>query len=318
MRRWRLLVIETTALGGAAFVAVIAALGQAAARFTGGETWASLLPFTLSVLALALCLGVVGLGWLGVRRRLRPRRAWLPASLAVALAAGSIAYATRPAFEADVATLRALLGARRQAERDTISHQVFAMYRRTAPPVWTALLERTRRYEGIVREAAAAFEVDAEVLMGIAAVESSFRPRTAGDGGRGLFQITAAPADAVAQAGRALGVADVDVERHRDNAFVAAATLRAYLEAMDGDLFLALLAYNIGPRNGGLLSIMQRYGARDFVTIQPYLQHLPRDYPVRVLSAALAYRLWRREGAVPRYEEGDNAVRIQRIGVPGL
>jgi hypothetical protein len=45
---------------------------------------------------------------------------------------------------------------------------------------------------------------------------------------------------------------------------------------------------------------------------------LPRDYPVRVLSAALAYRLWRAEATLPAYETGDNAVRIQRVGVPGL
>jgi hypothetical protein len=33
-------------------------------------------------------------------------------------------------------------------------------------------------------------------------------------------------------------------------AFVAAATLRGYLDEMDGDGFLALLAYIIGPRAG--------------------------------------------------------------------
>ena len=68
----------------------------------------------------------------------------------------------------------------------------------------------------------------------------------------------------------------------------------------------------------GLRSIMAQYGARDFVTIQPYLQNLPRDYPIRVLASALAYRLWRADADLPAYEVGDNAVRIQRIGVPGL
>ena len=56
----------------------------------------------------------------------------------------------------------------------------------------------------------------------------------------------------------------------------------------------------------------------DFVTIQPYLQNLPRDYPIRVLSAALAYRLWRSGGLLPRYEDGDNALDIQNVGIPGL
>ena len=91
----------------------------------------------------------------------------------------------------------------------------------------------------------------------------------------------------------------LDALNQRHNAFVAAATLRRYLDEMGGDLFLGLLAYNIGPRNGGLRAIMTQYGARDFVTIQPYLQNLPRDYPIRVLSAALAYRLWRIDGRLP-------------------
>jgi hypothetical protein len=96
------------------------------------------------------------------------------------------------------------------------------------------------------------------------------------------------------------------------------ATLRRYLRDMHDDAFLGLLAYNIGPRNGGLQMIMRQYGATDFVSVQPYLQNLPRDYPIRVLLGALAYRLWRAEGRLPRYEEGDNARRIQAIGVPML
>ncbi|MGZ3815015.1 MAG: hypothetical protein ACXVA0_24995, partial [Mucilaginibacter sp.] len=75
---------------------------------------------------------------------------------------------------------------------------------------------------------------------------------------------------------------------------------------------------NIGPANGGLRFIMQQYGATDFVTIQPYLQQLPRDYPIRVLSHALAFRLWQTERKLLVYEDGDNAMRIQRIGIPGL
>jgi hypothetical protein len=63
---------------------------------------------------------------------------------------------------------------------------------------------------------------------------------------------------------------------------------------------------------------MDQYGARDFVTIQPYLKHLPRDYPIRVLTPALAYRIWRREGTLLPYEADGNAVRIQHIGIPGL
>jgi hypothetical protein len=133
-----------------------------------------------------------------------------------------------------------------------------------------------------------------------------------------LFQITQVPKTIMEQAGRRLGVNTPSVLDHRHNAFIAAATLKYYLAEMHDDMFLGLLAYNIGPANGGLRFIMQQYGATDFVTIQPYLQQLPRDYPIRVLSYALAFRLWQKEQKLPAYEEGNNAAHIQRIGIPGL
>ena len=148
--------------------------------------------------------------------------------------------------------------------------------------------------------------------------ESSFYPRDSKDGGNGLFQITAAPKIALEQVRKTLQQDDLDMLNQRHNTYVAAATFRHYLAEMKGDLFLGLLAYNIGPKNGGLRSIVEQYGVKDFVTIQPYLQNLPRDYPIRVLTASLAYRLWRHEGKLPRYEESDNALRIQRLGIPGL
>jgi hypothetical protein len=115
-----------------------------------------------------------------------------------------------------------------------------------------------------------------------------------------------------------LGTEKISLENPRHNAFVGAATFKHYLAQMNGDLFLGLLAYNIGPANGGLRFIMQQYGATDFTTIQPYLQTLPRDYPIRVLSYSLAFRLWQKEGKLLAYEEGNNAIHIQRIGIPGL
>ena len=154
--------------------------------------------------------------------------------------------------------------------------------------------------------------------MGVGATESSFAPRPSKDGGRGLFQITKIPASVEKLVRDRLGVDKLDSWNQRHNAFLGAATLRRYLDQMGDDLFLGLLAYNIGPQNGGLKAIMTQYGAKDFVTIQPYLKNLPRDYPIRVLSAALAYRVWHTEGSLPRYQEGDNAKRIQRLGVPGL
>ncbi|MFP6664902.1 MAG: transglycosylase SLT domain-containing protein [Deltaproteobacteria bacterium] len=214
--------------------------------------------------------------------------------------------------------LREVLAGERQTQVRVVRHQVYAAYRRMNLADQLKILERGRVYEPTVQEAAEAFGEDAEILMGVAATESSFYPRPSRDGGRGLFQITAVPAAAEAAARAKLGIARLDPVNQRHNAFVAAATLAQYREQMAGDLFLTLLAYNIGPHNGGLAFIMEKYGASNFAQAQPYLQELPRDYPVRVLAAALAYRVWRQRGELPRYEEDGRAAEIQALGIPGL
>lgn len=317
-RGWLWALSEAAALLGAALVGVITVLGYASEWFSGAGLWSHLLPFALCVLALGVAMAVLFRVWLAGRRWLMTRLTLAPAILALAVAVAAGWLATRPIFHLEVANLQTLVGGTAEAERQAIAHQVYAAYRRSDLDEVRRVLERSRVYEPTVREAAEAFAVDPEVLMGVAATESSFYPRDSGDGGHGLFQLTAAPEGAEAAARRKLGVRELDPLNQRHNAFVAAATLHRYLAEMGGDLFLGLLAYNIGPRNGGLRSIMTQYGARDFVTIQPYLQHLPRDYPVRVLSAALTYRLWRTLGRLPHYEEGENAARIQQIGIPGL
>ena len=310
-------IVEVLALLAVALVGIIALLGHFADWFAGSG-WAHLLPFAGAVLGLIVVSAVLLRGWLAARRRLAKRARPLPAVVALLGAVGAGWFALHPTFTREVASLRTLVGGSAEAERVAIAHQVYAAYRRADHDQLLRVLERARVYDPTVQEAAAASGVDAEVLMGIGAAESAFYPRDSADGGRGLFQITAPPRLAVLQVRKQLSLSRLDPLNQRHNAFVAAATLRHYLTEMRGDLFLSLLAYNIGPRNGGLRTIMRQYGARDFVSIQPYLQHLPRDYPIRVLSAALAYRLWRTEGHLPRYEDGDNALRVQRIGIPGL
>jgi hypothetical protein len=311
--------IEVAALLTAALVGVIGLLGYFADWFAG-IGWLHLLPFAGAVLGLALATTLLLWGWMALRRwLLRHRRlTWSPAILALGIATASIWFARRPEFQQEVVSLRTLVGGQAEAERVAISHQVYAAYRRSDLAQLERILDRAVVYEQTVHDAAVAFDVDPEVLMGVGAAESSFYPRDSHDGGRGLFQITTPPKVAVAVAEKRLGVKSLDPLNQRHNAYVAAATLKHYLAQVRGDLFLGLLAYNIGPRNGGLRSIMKQYGAHDFVTIQPYLQHLPRDYPIRVLSAALAYRLWHTEGKLPRYEDGDNARRVQSVGIPGL
>lgn len=317
-RTWLRYGIEAIALLAAALTGVIAAVGRLADALSGAAGWSHLLPFAVGVLAVGIGAAALLRGWLAARDALTRFGDAGPAATAVAVAAIALWLASGAAFQDDVASLRALVGGRAETERLTLAHQVYAAYRRADLAQLGRILERARVYEPTVNEAAAAFAVDPEVLMGVGAAESAFYPRDSPDGGRGLFQITAPPVEAVAEVKRRLHVDQLDALNQRHNAFVAAATLRRYLDEMHGDPFLGLLAYNIGPRNGGLRSIMEQYGARDFVTIQPYLNTLPRDYPIRVLSAALAYRLWRTEGRLPRYEDGENAHHVQRVGIPGL
>ncbi len=315
---WRRVTLEAVALVAAALIAAIALLGELARAVAGRGIWLHVVPFTGAVLGLGIAAALLLRAWLIARARLAGYASRAPVILALVVAALALLVSRRPAFRREMYELQALVGGTAEAERTSVAHQVWAAYRRTDTAQMLRVLERARVYEPTVREAAAAFGVDPEVLMGVGAAESAFYPRDSSDGGRGLFQITAPPAEAVAEARRRLHVQELDALNQRHNAFLAAATLRLYLDEMSGDLFLALLAYNIGPRNGGLRAAMQQYGARDFVTVQPYLQNLPRDYPIRVLAAALAYRLWRTDGRLPRYEEGDNAARIQQVGVPGL
>jgi soluble lytic murein transglycosylase-like protein len=310
--------VEATALAGAGMIAVIAALGRFAAWFVGSGLWRNLLPFAAAVLGLAVAIGVAIRVWLAVRGPLAERWAPAPAAAALVTAIGALWFACQPTFSADVHHLRALIGGQAAAERAAIAHQVYAAYRRADRRIQQRLFERSQAYESVVAEAAALFDLDPALLMGVAATESAFRPRRSADGGRGLFQITVPPDAALRAARAALEIERLDLDNDRHNVYAGAATLRAYLDQMHDDLFLGLLAYNIGPLNGGLVAIMRQYGARDFVTIQPYLQQLPRDYPIRVLSAALAYKLWKAEGRLPKYEEGDNAARIQAGGIPGL
>jgi Transglycosylase SLT domain len=317
MLGWRIL--EALGLFVVAGVAISWALGAMAEHLAGPGFWSHLVPFVLVVLGIGTASIGALWGWLLARRTLVPTRPHIPAAIAMTVALLALHATTQPPYQRSAASLRAWLGGRWIVQQETIAHQVFAAYRRSDLHAFEVMWDRARFYEPFVIEAGRAFALDPELLMGIAAAESSFLPRTSNDGGHGLFQITAPPIEAVAATKRALGTAELDVEVPRHNAYLAAATYDVYLRQVDGDPFLALLAYNIGPKNGGFQSIMKQYGARDFVTIQPYLQHLPRDYPIRVLSSALSYRLWKQGGGrLPRYEDGTNATRIQAGGIPGL
>lgn len=289
-------------------VAGMVVLGRLAER---GEAWE--LALGLAGIALASGFAIVPLE--RIRQRVGP-----PArhALNVALVGGIAAALWFGHPAAALHALRDLLAGERATQVRVIQHQVYAAYRRMDLEAQRKILERAEVYAPTIDQAARSFGIDPELMIGIAAAESSFYPRDSRDGGKGLFQITAVPDAANAAAREKLGVASLDAWNQRHNAYVAAATLDLYRRQMNDDLFLTLLAYNIGPRNGGLRTIMQTYGARNFAQVQPYLQALPRDYPIRVLSSALSYRVWKRMGRLPRFD-GDGVARdVQALGIPAL
>jgi sorbitol-specific phosphotransferase system component IIC len=318
-RRSLLLIsLEVSGLVITAVSAIMILLGYSANWFSGTRFFTNLLPFAIGVLGLILVAAVLLIGWWKLRKWSQGRASLLAPILSISLALVIGWFVIQDQFVLAFGHFRTLVGGKQEASRVTLAHQVYAAYRRHNSVQLQKLVNRAQGYNKVIEEAAEIFDIDPNLLQGIAATESSFLPRDSKDGGHGLFQITLVPKAVMEQAATHLKVAKPSLLNPRHNAFIAAATLKYYLDEMNDDLFLGLLAYNIGPANGGLRFIMQQYGVTDFVTIQPYLQLLPRDYPIRVLSYSLAFRLWQKEGKLLAYEEGKNAIRIQRIGIPGL
>lgn len=91
----------------------------------------------------------------------------------------------------------------------------------------------------LIREAARAHGVDPRLVAAVARRESAFHPRAVSPAGAsGVMQLMPATA-------RFLGV--TDVFDARQNIFGGTRYLRSLLETFDGDLDLALAAYNAGP-----------------------------------------------------------------------
>ena len=317
-RRLLLISLEVSGLVITAVSAIMVLLGYSANWFSGTRFFTSLLPFAIGVLGLILATTGLLIGWWKLRKWSQGRAPLMPSILSICFVLVIGWFSMQDQFALARGHFRTLVGGKQEAGRVTIAHQVYAAYRRYDSAQLQRLVQRAQEYNPVIKEAAKEFDIDPNLLQGIAATESSFLPRDSADGGHGLFQITKVPKAVVEQAGKRLSEHQLSLHNPRHNAFLAAATLKYYLAEMHDDLFLGLLAYNIGPANGGLRFIMQKYGVTDFITIQPYLQLLPRDYPIRVLSYSLAFRLWQKDGKLLAYEEGKNALHIQRIGIPGL
>jgi soluble lytic murein transglycosylase-like protein len=104
-----------------------------------------------------------------------------------------------------------------------------------------------RAYNQLIREAARKFKVDATLIRSVMQTESAFNPVAVSRAGAlGLMQLMPALAEE-------LGV--TDPFDPRENIMAGARHLRQLLDRHDGDVTLALAAYNAGP------AAVAKYGA---------------------------------------------------------
>jgi soluble lytic murein transglycosylase-like protein len=96
-------------------------------------------------------------------------------------------------------------------------------------------------YDLLIHEAAGRHDVDSDLIRAIIMVESQFNPRAKSKrGAKGLMQLMPVTAEA-------LDV--VDLLNPYDNVHAGTRYIKILLDRFDGDLKLALAAYNAGPQS---------------------------------------------------------------------
>lgn len=121
------------------------------------------------------------------------------------------------------------------------------------------------RYDNIIREAAAKYNLDPALIKAVIKKESSFNPRAGSSAGaQGLMQLM--PGTFRAMGGR-------NPLDPRDNIFAGAKYLSQMLRQQNGNLELALAAYNAGPGN-----VRKHGGIPPFRETRNYVQVVTSDY----------------------------------------
>lgn len=96
-------------------------------------------------------------------------------------------------------------------------------------------------YDLLIHEAAGRHDVDSDLIRAIIMVESQFNPKAKSKrGARGLMQLMPVTAG---------GLDVVDLLNPHENVHAGARYIKILLDRFDGDLKLALAAYNAGPQS---------------------------------------------------------------------
>lgn len=130
-------------------------------------------------------------------------------------------------------------------------------------------ITRYTRYDELIRQAAALYQIPEQLVRAVIRVESDYDPRAISSAGaRGLMQLMPTTAERMQVR---------DIHDPRENIFGGVRYLRVLANMFNGDLELTLAAYNAGEG-----AVMQHGG------IPPYQQ--TRDYVVKVSSYYRRYR----------------------------
>jgi soluble lytic murein transglycosylase len=146
------------------------------------------------------------------------------------------------------------------------------------------------RHEDIIRQQAAAKDLDPSLIAGVIYVESRFRDQTSIAGAKGLMQILPSTADYIATKSGGTAFEQGDLATPQINISYGSWYLRYLLEHYDGNELLALAAYNAGE--GKVDEWYRDASARgeDFKAES----HIPfpetRNYVTRVLDVRERYR----------------------------
>jgi soluble lytic murein transglycosylase-like protein len=131
-------------------------------------------------------------------------------------------------------------------------------------------LGRYTRYDALIRQASALYQIPEQLVRAVIRCESDYDPRAVSvSGARGLMQLM--PDTATLMMVR-------DIDEPRDNIFGGVRLLRVLANEFNGDLELTVAAYNAG--DGAVI----RYGG-----IPPYQE--TREYVVNVTKFYRRYRV---------------------------
>lgn len=146
------------------------------------------------------------------------------------------------------------------------------------------------RHEDIIRQQAAAKQVDASLIAAVIYTESHFRDQTSRVGAKGLMQIMPDTADYIARRTGGTRFERADLATPQINIAYGTWYLRYLLTKYRGSTILTLAAYNAGE---GKVDEWWHEAARRGERFR-VADHIPfretRDYVHRVLSARTDYR----------------------------